>query len=597
MSETPKSWISQGLASSENSLKFFVIGLVLLSSMASRASSQSDSKDNQDLIDFYNAGDSDDDPGKGPDSPKQESVKPLGEIKGPTPPECHPRNLENNLINRDFTAKDFTERVNSYFAKCEKYWNGPAKSGKFAMLEFIFTEYDITKNKGIHNTTLSMRDGSKIQAYVAMQNGFTKRPWVIAKCGVFCTASDSTAVRNYLINLFDQSPFNVIFLSNRTGVDYIKNNEKLTLGGYLEAHDYYEVGRWLKEDSPYKDTVDSLHVLGMSLAGSAAAYVEPLADAYGYDENNRLFQSVMSICPVINLEPTIKDMYTSKAKRYLFSKLTWDELQEVRPALHEVDNLLNRKSRPDYNEFPDLMGTIVSHYAAQWGKSPFTYRSTREIQTKEDLWELNQFSNLRKEIKAPLLVWASKDDSIVSNEINTASIPSSWVYQNSDNLGVLNVNYGNHCALVTSYGYPVSSALMRSFVLSHSKEYLDKRTLKTTKIDFDFMTLGLEKHLRQWWEAFPNVNYVTINFETHSNLRGPFCALTNIYSKKAENCRNHKKIKVPLKVLNALNIQPPTNSTEAEMLSRKLNGLVRVTSGGHPLEGTSLPPSQIEWFD
>jgi predicted alpha/beta-fold hydrolase len=379
-------------------------------------------------------------------------------------------------------------------------------------------------------------------------------------------------------------------------VDYIKSNERLTLGGYLEAHDYYEIGRWLKEDSPYKETVDSLHVLGMSLAGSAAAFVEPLAEAYGYTEERRLFQSVMSLCPVINLKPTIDDMYTNKFKRKLFSKLTWDELQEVRPALHEVDHLLNHKERPDYIEFPNLMGTIVSYYASLWGKGQNTHRKTREIQTIEDLWELNQFSNIQEEIKTPLLVWGSKDDSIVSNKINIATLPQSQVYQNSPQLGVLNVNYGDHCAFATSYGYSITSAFMRSFVLSHSKKFLEQRSVHKHNYVFGLVNLGLEKHLRHWWQAYPNLNYVTINFELHSNLKRPWCAFINIYDKRAAACRRQVSINIPINNLREL-IGSPRNSTEAEVISRKLNGLLWVTAGGRTLEGTSLRPSQLEWFD
>jgi hypothetical protein len=580
-----------------------MISLLLVNAELVMANSLSDSKENVDLVNFYSSDNPDspedspsDNPDKKPEKPTQKKIMPLGEIKGPTPPECHPRNLENRLTNQSLKAKNFTHIADEFFKKCEKYWNGPEKSGKMAMLDFIFTEYDTSKNKSIELVTLKMRDGSKVKAYMAMHDGFTRRPWVIAKCGVFCTATESTSVRNYLMSLFDQSPFNVIFLSNRTGVDYIFSNESLTLGGYLEAHDYYEIGRWLKEESPYKDTIDSLHALGISLAGSAAIFVEPLADAYGYDEDHRLYQSVMSICSVVNLQPTINDMYTNKMKRNLFTKLTWDELQQVKPALHEVDGLINRK-KPDFSEFPNLMAEIILHYGAKWGRSPFTYRKTKEIESIEDLWELNQFSNLRKEIKAPLLVWGSKDDSIVNNELNIGTLPQSWVAQNSENLGVLNVNYGDHCAFATSYGYPVTSAILRSFILSHSKDFIEKRTLQIASFDFSSLKFESEKHLRQWWQAYPNIDYVTINIETHDARKLAWCSFVDIYENKSSACRKQTQVRVPIEVLKKFSVRIPKNNTEAEVLSRKLNGLLRVTSNGFPLEGTSLSPNQIEWYD
>lgn len=537
-------------------------------------------------------------PNDTPNQPEQQSIRPLGEIRGPIPSGCHPQSIENYLLTIGADSKNFVEKVGAYFEHCEKYWTASENTGKMALLDFVNIDYDLSKNKNIQYTTLSMRDGSKVKAYIAIQDTVHKRPWVIAKCGVFCTASDSKSVLNYLIHLFDQSPFNVVFLSNRTGLDYIVNNEQLTLGGFSEAHDYYEIGHWLKNVSPFKDTIDSLHVLGMSLAGSAALYVEPLAEAYGYGENNRLFQSVMSFCPVVNLKPTMLDMYTNKKKRQLFSKLTWDELQQARPALHEVDTLLNRKDRPDFEEFPDLMGTIVSHYASRWAKKSETFRRTREIEKIDDLWNFNQFAALTSEIKTPLWVWSSKDDSIVNNDINAGSLANTWINENSRALGVLSVKFGNHCAYSTTYGFAVTSALLRSFVLSHSKDFLRHRELKILPFNpgINVFRFGIEKHLRQWWKAEANQEFVSLIFETHNNLQMPWCNTNDVFEKKFKDCRRKTKVKIPLHWLLQLNVQTPENSTEAEVLSRKLNSMLRLTAGGKTLEGTSRVPDQIEWY-
>jgi hypothetical protein len=527
--------------------------------------------------------------------------RPLGEIRSPLPLECHPETIENQILKTTENAKQFERTTIEFFGRCEKYWTNSEKKGRLSLLEFIKVEYDLSQNSNILQTSLSFRDGTIIDAYVAIKDSRVRRPWVIAKCGVFCNVTESKSVLNYMIHLFDQSPFNVIFLGNRTGVDYIMANQSLTIGGYSETHDYYEAGYWLKNLSPYRDTVGSLHALGMSLAGSAALYIEPLADSYGYDENHRLFQSVMSFCPVVNLQPTIIDMFTNKKKRQIFSKLTWDELQQVRPALHEVDAQLDRKGKPEFEEFPDLMGNIVSYYAAKWGRSGLTFRNIREIASIGEVWDYNQFSALTKPIKTPLWVWASKDDSIVSYDLNAGSLAQSWVYQNSEDLAVVSLNAGNHCAYSTSYGFSLTSSLIRSFVMANSRDFLNQRLYKVKPLVLNgnliFSKWRSERHLRQWWEASASQSFLTLNIETYNLLERSWCKGESMYDPKTKDCRHLTKVKVPLQIFSDLGFIMPSNNTEAEVLSRKLNSQIRLLSDGKNLEGTTLIPNQIGWFD
>ncbi len=64
---------------------------------------------------------------------------------------------------------------------------------------------------------------------------------MISKCGVFCDVTESPGSLSIAMNLFDQSPFNIILVSNHTGAKHIQNNASLFMGGYYEAYFFEKI--------------------------------------------------------------------------------------------------------------------------------------------------------------------------------------------------------------------------------------------------------------------------------------------------------------------------------------------------------------------
>ncbi len=521
---------------------------------------------------------------------------PIGEIKGGFPLECQPRAVEDALSKHNREGKEFALLTQNLFSRCEKYWNRPEKPGLLAIIDFMNTIYNIHANPSISSESITLRDGTKLTAFVGVKDKETKRPWVIVKCGVFCTVNDGSSTASFLINLFDQAPFNVIFLSNRTGTNYIQKNESLTMAGHLEVHDLYEVGRWLKEESPYINTIDSIHAMGISLGGSSALMVDPMAEAYGYTDEKKLFNSVLAICPVVNMKETMGDMFANTLKGAIFSKYTWSQLQESGHALKEAQEYLNVSHQPPNYKFPGMMADIVSRYSSKWAQVSKQFRNSKEIFTPEDFWIFNQMKFYNKKINTPYFVWASRDDLIVDNNLNTKSLYNSYVYKNSPQMGIVNVDQGNHCGFSTSYGYPVVSAIMKSFILNNSNEFAISKKLNRTKVNLGKNNLGYsQEYVRHWWKASANQDTVTLYYEVFRPWAGIQCRLAEYFDAPIE-CRNTISKKIKLSELSFLGLEIPKNESQALILSRKLNGNLRVTANGLPIEGGSNDPNQIEWY-
>ncbi len=521
---------------------------------------------------------------------------PLGDQKGAIPPECHPQEFQRKALADYENPNQYSLLIRSYFNKCSKYLTEGNSKGIPALLKFAMTEYDLSKNPLINKQELILSDGTKVEAYIGVKDLATPRPWVIVKCGVFCDISSSASTLNYVINFFDQSPFNVIFLSNHTGNTHIKLNSALTIGGFYEVHDFYDVGHWLKYQSPYQITVDSIHAAGVSLGGSAAMAVSHLSSLYRSSDGRPIFNSTIAICPVVNLGPTLKDMYADTIKGKLFTRLTWKYLQDAAPYLNDAKDYLAQKNPPSSEKFPLMLSDIVLRYGLRWEHSnPPGRNSATSPGTITELMSLNHFSENSRQLLVPTLAWASHDDHVVNFELNTKTLIDS-----SDQVpeqGAVGVDFGDHCGFDTTYGFSATTAVLQSFILNNSPNFKAQR--QTRSIMFPVKPPAFtraEIQLRQWWIAEEKKDSVTLYYETFNPTLGLSCRFASPFT-SSSLCRRTVSQSIPISSLSEIGIKVPSNATEAQILSRQLNNLVRLTRGGKPIDGTISLPSTITWHD
>lgn len=518
---------------------------------------------------------------------------PNGTQKSASPKNCQPFIFEKELSQAQ-SPKNFSEKLNALFSTCESSWQNMNTPGIPGLLEFASAEYNFAENSKIQSIDFEFKNGFHLKGFIATKDFSTKRPWVLIKCGVFCAAEESASMRNFMMNLFDESPFNVLILGNRTGEDFIKDNQIVSVGGLYESADFFVIANWLKKHSLYGNTVSSLHVLGISLGGSASIMAEKYHSLYENDPDDALISSYLAICPVVDLEPTIQNMFAPGLKGEIFSRLTWNQLMNTKNRLSEDKDLFKSSRRPTGEEFVELFSNLGVRAGLRMQSNANYFGKHPHVASIPSYWSLSNFTEQAQQIDKPLFVWASKDDMIVSNKINTESLAKTGLI-NSQNLALTNVNYGNHCGFATAYGHSVTSSILRSFILSQSPEFNSSINyhVKDFKLGKSILGFG-ETHLRQIWTASENSQWVKLQFELYST-RGESC-LFNLPNDKYSECKTSRTQKIKISDL-PIKIDIPKTKVEALALNRYLNTHLKLFYDNSPIELTENEPNKILWRD
>jgi hypothetical protein len=503
-------------------------------------------------------------------------------------PVCDPKTFENTILSENISGQDYFKSLNEYFIKCEGELTDRSPKGIWALLKWSRYDYSFLKHPQIQLMSVKLDSGISVPAVMALKLDKKPRPLIIVKCGTFCAAEEGPSMKAYMMSLFDQSPFNVVFLASQTGLDYLKINHVLSLGGWSEGEEAFEVGRWFKEKWEYKDRISSVHLVGLSLGGNAAVFGATFNDFYESQDGKKVFSSVTAVCPVIDLMPTLDSLYGSIGIGSIFAKLTKDQFTSVREALYDIPDLLADsqipKSRKDMTKF---LGNIAS-----------TSLQRRGIDSSlSSFFESNSFFNITSEVKTPLLLWASKNDIIVSNEINTLKLERSKLHDQSFRFGILNLKEGSHCAFHGAYGPLAASTVLRTFILSNSPEYLNRNKKYSKPWSFGFKKLNSsEVHVGQTFEFLEQSASLKVLFKIF-NRDSSYCKKMGPWSGQG-SCISNVFYNLPIEQFKALGARIPKNSVEAESLSREFNTKIEFqTKDLKNLNGTGDSEFLISWRD
>jgi len=245
--------------------------------------------------------------------------KPSGALGRFVRKECHPDTLNKRLFETDNLA----QTTENFFKDCGDELSQGNSTGLAAILKLATLKYDALSRGDIKPIEIELDDGTTHFGVIALRDE-RPRPFVIIKCGIFCSGKPASDSLMMFMHLFDEGPFNILFIGNNTGADYMKANKHFSLGGFTEGQDLLRIADWLKNKSKYAHLVSSLHLLGISLGGHASLY----AGLYNKQEN--LFNSVFSYCPAINLEQSFHDLFNSNLlKETFFDIMTWSRAKEV----------------------------------------------------------------------------------------------------------------------------------------------------------------------------------------------------------------------------------------------------------------------------
>lgn len=518
---------------------------------------------------------------------------PDGSMLASVPSECLPEAFEKKAQRANMPASEYGQLVKDYFNHCGATLNANALGGLVGLIDFAMASYPFLENSLIRPMKFKAKDGGVVNGFIGIKDK-TPRPWVIYKCGVFCAAEpNSASLKNFVIHLFDQAPFNIILLGNRTGEDYIVANQRFNFGGFFEHQDFIDIAQWLRTESPYASLVSSVHIVAVSLAGSAAYLTEHRLSAESKSQPFPI-QSVTSLCAVSDLKPTVENMYGDSLKGFIFSRLTWHKLQSVRSALPGAADLLSG-DQPDNQYFPGLLGQLATRFMPPESQVFADGLLPNKFDDRERyFWEKSHYSSYRHRAPIPLFVWASEDDSVVDFKINTGTLMKVKANNNDPNVAVVGVPAGEHCGFATAYGYPVVASILRSFILNNSPEFklANRVTQLSVQAPSDTMIEG-ERIIGYWWSMGKNENdKFRLNFEIYG-ADNSLCPEEDAFH-GAENCRRTVTVKVPQDFFRPYGFLDAKTTIEKEALVREMNVRITLTHQNETIVGTSHWPDQLQ---
>lgn len=499
-------------------------------------------------------------------------------------PTCDPKRFEESVVDSKLTTQQYYDRVKDYFKKCSTPLLQNSSLGIFSLLKFSNYKYSIFSHPQIKSFTVTLDNGVKVPAILAMKEGNRPRPMVVVRCGVFCAAEGSPSIRSYLMQLFDQSPFHVLFLANQTGIDYIALNKYFTMGGWSEGYESVEVGRWMLERWEHRKLISSMHLMGISLGGNAAVMGAAFNDQYPRASGAPVFSSVAAICPVVSLKPTLDELYGSSIVGRIFNGMTVDQLKEARKYVKDIPDMLDDRLIPDRKSMSNYIGEMASTSLQRRGVAS----------TSTDFFKYNNFFNVRRTVATPMLVWASKDDMVVNNKVNAAILDSDVNIVGSKNTSVLNLGYGNHCAFNAAYGAAAAATVLRTFVLNHSPEFLPEYRKQKMELSMGYKKLpNLYMHVAQTFEFAKDSSQVKVKFR-YFNWRTEQCYYAGPWG-GLNSCLETREYKVPVSSLKAMGAKVPRSTAEAQAMGREFNTKVEFRTKDGPLNGTSSNEFHLVW--
>lgn len=506
-------------------------------------------------------------------------------------PQCYHTEIDRMVASSSGYTSSLAQNLQSWENRCDKELSRYQTNPIATVLKFAMTKYDISKNV-IKKLDIELDDKSRIGAMLAMKPG--KRPLIIFKSGAYADANESEVSRNFIMHLFEESPFHVLYLANVTGADYMMQNHSVALGGMDEGRIILKVADMITSDPLYKDLIEDVHVIGVSLGSHGVLY----SSLYNsFDNNKTKIKSAVALCPVVDLKPTMKSIFEFTIAGIYYGYLTNQIFHKVYDDIPILRKLLPQS--PIWTRAQMYFATsqaTLEHYRQVTAKTPLDMAPLAgdRITEMEDYWGLNNFVEYADQVKTPTLIVHARDDFLVQSVFNSDELLRKTQNYNS-NIGILEFQNGGHCALNVANGWPTISAILRTFVLNHSTYKEESGKILAVAFKSPNLTAS-DKILKFTFSAAKNkalVNAKIEYFNKDLTSRGQSCKRFDpLYA--PPDCYQYKVEKVDLNSFADLGLKTPKTNFETERLTRWFNTHVTLRNkNSEVILGSNLWPTSI----
>lgn len=494
--------------------------------------------------------------------------------------QCHYISLSGLLNKHNAFTSDLASDLQSWIHKCQyeisRFREGAIKS----LVHFATVNYPLTNNKKLKHIEFRYDKGRSVARAIIGIKDNKRRPLVIIKNGLYGEANEETVSKNFFMHLFDESPFNVLLLGNMTGKDFIVDNARVALGGYDEGKQIHEImDQLLSPNSPYRDLIEDIHMIGVSLGGNAALF-SSLYSSHRRTSQPRL-KSVMAVCPVVNLQNSFSHVFSNSIVGVANGVMAQSLVHNVFESVPILGQFLKRGKFWTKSDVSNaIIGSATTYYINRthyepWDMAPF---ENDILNSKNDVWKRNDFLAYTNDINIPTLILHSDDDPIVRDQDNAKLLKQS-LQNKSSHVGVVNFKHGGHCGYNVSNGWPTMSTMLREFILKNS-DYTAENVSSYGDLIYYHNTKEEEKNLadlkfvKYEWSAMkkaPIVNLKISFFDPNKKFLWFKLCDSDYRTADHRHCYYSKTYKLSLDSFKKFGLKVPTTDYETNKLSRWLN--------------------------
>jgi hypothetical protein len=387
-------------------------------------------------------------------------IDPLGKGKKISD-KCSPEKWQAEVLAAPKQFSGWAPLYSKYWSACEQ----EVKTGRNDIwsntIEMINYFIDLRNHASARQVVFHLPNDVGLKGLLAMKTDGKKRPLIIFRTGIFSHVTDFMSERPPFMQIFEQSPFNVLVLESMTGLEFLKNNKAFSLGGFDEGLQNFLIAREIqKKDQPLSKYISSVHMMGASMGAHGILYGTLLDELNG----RKTVRSTLALCPLLNLKDTFYGHMTEGWKARIINFWTAPRMAAVHQHISDLD---------DSQIIQQTLAWLEKNYRGPViGKIPDVILP----EGNEDFWSRNDFWSKFAIVKTPVLIFSTENDPIVTWEKNSGLIYNGTF--DFPSFQFLKFSNGLHCSLAVSYDWAAVATMMQTFFLKNSPEFkLETRSL------------------------------------------------------------------------------------------------------------------------
>ena len=366
---------------------------------------------------------------------------------------------------------EFSSKWKAYKADCASTFQNGSQWGAVHFYKVMFERFRVQEHPHLRQVNLTYPNGTVVHALLGLKDG-KPRPMVVFRMGIFSNVDQMYAERFLLMQLFEQSPFNILAIESMTGSDFIARNKSRSFAGMDEAVQNLHVLKHLRDPAePISRLVSSVHLLGISMGANGQLLTHILQSQQGAKP---WANSTLLLCPPLRLQETLDYHLNHRWRTVLINLWARKRLAQLRREDvglrddHFLQDLLDKVARTYQGPIED----------AAWIRWPADWS-----ERKKDFWKGNAFLPLVKDVPTPLFILATREDPIVPYLLNSGLIERQQVDLGAAPVLLWPLEKSAHCALPGAYDWREMASIFQDYILSESPEFV--RSEKSVQFEID----------------------------------------------------------------------------------------------------------------